>query len=316
MKKKVVIFGSCNLDMFFDVPNMEFFTNTGVGAEDALHFATHKQAPGGKGANQAVAAAKAGAKVHFFGAVGKGAHGRFVLENFRSVGIATKGVQVMNEPTGVAVIFNKPDGRHKLVVSHGANRLAKQKSVPDSMLGKNTILLFQAETEMKENAALMVRGHKAGATVILNVAPACEVPPKALKCVDYLILNQPEAEVVATSLGLDARDLNVFAKAMAEKFDLMCVITLGELGLMAMKKGDEKPLHVPSLAIKAIDTIGAGDAFCGAFAAALADGKTEEEALRHGAVAGSLACTRVGAQTALPSVREIAKNVRRLGASK
>jgi len=309
--KKIVVFGSCNIDIFFDIPDLGFFTDTGTGAEDALHFKTHQQAPGGKGANQAVAAAKAGAKVHFYGAVGKG-DGSFVLNNFKSLGINTKGVKLLDVPTGLAVIFNKPDGKHKAVVSHGANRLAKHKHVPDSILGKNTILVFQSETDLKENAALMARGKKRGTTVIYNVAPAAAVPEKTLSCVDYLILNQPEAEVVADNLGLSARDLAGFAQTLARKFDLTCIVTLGESGILAATPDANECLTLPALAVKAVDTIGAGDAFVGGFAAALANNASIQEALKHGVVAGSLACTKVGAQSALPTAREIKKHLAKI----
>lgn len=312
MTKKVVVFGSCNLDMFFNVSNMGFFVNTDVGAEDALHFHTHKQAPGGKGANQAVASAKAGAKVHFYGAVGRGAHGRYLIENFKTVGINTKGVLETDEPTGVAVIFNKPDGSHKIVVSHGANMLAKSSQVPDGLLNKNSFLVFQTETDLKENSKLMKRGKKGGAKIIYNVAPAAPLPPKDLLNIDYLILNKPEAEVIARSAGMGAENLPLFAKAMAKKFNLMCIVTLGKMGVMAVLPHSDETIMVPSLPIKAIDTVGAGDAFVGAFAAALADDIDPVTALAHGAVAGSLACTRVGAQSALPTAREIKKHVAKL----
>jgi len=312
MAKKVIVFGSCNLDMFFNVSNMGFFVNTEAGAEDALHFHTHKQAPGGKGANQAVAAAKAGAKVHFYGALGRGAHARYLIENFKDVGINTSGILETDEPTGVAVIFNKPDGSHKIVVSHGANMLAKSAQVPERLLNKNAFLVFQTETDLKENSKLMKRGKQGGAKVIYNVAPAAALPPKDLLNIDYLIMNKPEAEVIAQSVGMGAENLPLFAKAMAKKFNLMCIVTLGELGVMAVLPNSDETIIVPSLPIKAIDTVGAGDAFVGAFAAALADDVDPVTALAHGAVAGSLACTRVGAQAALPKATEIKKYVAKL----
>lgn len=313
MKKKVIVFGSCNLDLFFDISDMGFFVDTSLGAEDALHFDSHKQAPGGKGANQAVAAAKAGAKVHFFGAVGRGAHARFLIENFKKIGINASGIKETPEPTGLAVIFNKPNGSHKIVVSHGANRLAKSSQVPDRLLNKNTLLVFQTETDLKENAKLMKRGKKKGAKVIFNVAPAAALPPKDLLNIDYLILNKPEAEVIAKSERMGVENLPLFAKAMADKFDLMCIVTLGKLGVLAAFPDKDAVISLPSLPVKAIDTVGAGDAFVGAFAAALAENEDPSTALAHGVVAGSLACTRIGAQTALPTAKEIKKKLRSLG---
>lgn len=303
--KQVVVFGSNILDMFFEIQDFGFFTKTGADAEDALHFRTHKQAPGGKGANQAVAAAKAGAKVRFYGALGKGAHARFILDNFEAHRIDTRGIIQTDEPTGCAAIFTKPDGKHKIIVSQGANGLARADQVPDSALGPRTILLLQAELNPAENQKLMIRGKARGAQIILNVAPAKPVAPKTLACVDYLIVNEPEAQALARHLGLSAHDLNGAARSIAGKFDLMCIVTLGERGSVAFSPSMKEPCYTPALAIKVRDTVGAGDAFAGAFAAALAEGLPPETALRHAAVAGSLACRKIGAQEALPSKRDI-----------
>lgn len=306
-EKKVVVFGSCNLDMFFEMPDMNFFVNAGVGAEDMIHFATHKQAPGGKGANQAVAAAKAGAKVHFYGAVGKGSHGRFLLQNFTKLGINTKGIKELDAPTGVAIIYNKPNGKHKATISHAANMLARQKDVPDSVLGKNTIMIFQVETDLKQNELLAARAKKRGATIIYNVDPSVDLTPRLLSCIDYMVFNQPEAEAIAAKIGMNAKNLDSFALAMSKKYKLSCIITLGELGVMAAMSGKDEIRLLPALPVKAVDSIGAGDAFAGAFAAALAKNIAPENALLHGIVAGALACTRIGAQSSLPSASEIKK---------
>jgi ribokinase len=304
--KKIIVFGSNILDMFFEVPDFGFFSQSGAGAEDAMHFKTHKQAPGGKGANQAVAAAKAGAKVKFYGALGKGAHARFILDNFKAHKIDTKGIIQTDEPTGCAAIFTKPDGKHKIIVSQGANGLARADQIPDAQLNPNTILLLQAEMNATENQKLMQRGKAAGATIVLNVAPAKPMSAKTLACVDYLIVNEPEAEALAKNLNLPTDNLQSAAQTIAKKFNLMCIVTLGEKGSLAYNATMPEPLHVPALSIKVKDTVGAGDAFAGAFAAALAKDLPAELALRHAAVAGSLACRKFGAQTALPTEAEIA----------
>ncbi|MGE0109390.1 MAG: PfkB family carbohydrate kinase [Bdellovibrionales bacterium] len=309
MSKKVVVFGSCNVDIFFAVSNMDFFTDTSPGAEDALHFSLHMQAPGGKGANQAVAAAKAGAKVYMFGGIGQGAHGRFLIQNFKDHKISTTGLQKMEQPTGLAVIMNKPDGSHKLLVSHGANTVAQSKHVPDSLLTKNSILLFQTETNIKENSKLMKRAKKKGAQIIYNVAPAAALPSADLKMIDFLIVNKPEAEVIAQSQNMDASSLPTFAQLMADKYNLMCIVTLGAKGVIAAQAKHDKLIELPCLSVKVVDTVGAGDAFAGAFAAALADDVDPVTALAHGITGGSLACTRVGAQAALPTAQEIKKHL-------
>ncbi|MDD3030196.1 MAG: PfkB family carbohydrate kinase [Alphaproteobacteria bacterium] len=313
MVKKVVVFGSYNVDKFFDIEDINFFVQTGKGAQDALHFSTHKEAPGGKGANQAIAAAKAGAVVHFFGAVGRGAKKSGLFECFRRAGVKTSGVAESSYPTGQATIFRKPDGQHKIVVSHGANDKANHRQVPERALAKNTIVVLQAEVDLTQNARLVARARKKGATVVLNVAPAAKIEPGVLGKIDYLILNRPEAEVVADYVGLSARSLEEFAQTMRDRFALSCIVTLGKDGLLAALLGDREMCRVPALRVEAVDTVGAGDAFVGAFVAALAAGVEPREALRHGAVGGSLACTRVGAQAALPTAREIRRNLSKLG---
>lgn len=310
--KKVVVFGSCNLDMFFNVSNMNFFVDTGAGAQDSMHFETHAQAPGGKGANQAVAASKAGAKVHFYGAVGSGAHARYLIDNFKKVGINTSGIQQLSLPTGLAIIFNKPDGSHKMINSDGANMKAKSAMVPDRLLNKDTFVVLQTETDLKENSKLLRRAKKLGAKIVYNVAPAAALSVTDLKNIDFLIVNKPEAEVIAGGAGMDASNLPQFAKEMAKKFKMMCIVTLGEKGVMAAVPGMDETILAPSLPVKAIDTVGAGDAFVGGFVAAMAEGIDPLIALNYGAVAGSLACTRVGAQSALPSANEIRHAVKKL----
>ncbi len=154
------------------------------------------------------------------------------------------------------------NGSHKIVVSHGANRLAKSSQVPDRLLNKNTLLVFQTETDLKENAKLMKRGKKKGAKVIFNVAPAAALPPKDLLNIDYLIINKPEAEVIAKSERMGVENLPLFAKAMADKFDLMCIVTLGKLGVLAAFPDKDDVISLPSLTVKAIDTVGAGRCVC------------------------------------------------------
>ncbi len=300
--KNVLVFGSNIVDLFFQVPDFDFFTSSG---EDALHFKRHQQAPGGKGANQAVAAARAGAKVKFFGAVGNGSHSRYLLDNFKAHGIDTRGIIRTEERTGMAMIISTPEGKHKIFVSQGANTLARADQVPDSALSSRTILLLQAELDAAENLKLMQRAKAAGAQIIMNVAPAKPQKAKTLACVNYLIVNEAEAEALAKHMGLKAPNGQAAARAMAQKFDFMCIVTLGEKGSAAFRP-DGTEMRTPALAIKVKDTVGAGDAFAGAFAAALANDLPTEIALRHAAVAGSLACRKYGAQTSLPIAGEIA----------
>lgn len=307
MSGKVVVFGSCNIDVFMHVPALDFFCQTGTGAQDGLHLSSHKIAAGGKGANQAIAAARAGGKVHFYGALGAREESQFLVANFKANKVNAAGLAFTKQPTGMAAIFVKPDGRHKMVISHGANMLAKAKQVPDSLLGKGNILVLQTEVDLKENLALLKRARKGGARTIYNIEPSAKLTAKDLVLIDYLVMNEAEACGLAAQLGIKEQEAASLAQILAKNFGPMCIITRGDKGVVACDAGAGGVLRLPALKVKAVDSVGAGDAFTGALAAALANGADAVTALSRGVVAGALACTRVGAQTALPTDAEISK---------
>jgi ribokinase len=310
----IVVFGSNILDQFFELPDLDFFKNDR--GEDAIHLHGHTEAPGGKGANQAVAAALAGADVRFFGAVGEGGHGRALIKNFQSHGINTNGILLTETPTGVASIMNLPGGKHRIVVSQGANVLAKQSQVADELLQQKPTLLLQAELNPTENEGLILRAANFGCRIILNIAPAKPLSRAALEKLSYLIVNEAEAEATCKHLGLSTGKGEEMAVTLATALQLTAIVTMGEKGAVAVEKNNlARIIAVPALSITAVDSVGAGDAFCGAFAEAIDRGDTFENALRRGAVAGSLACTKVGAQTALPNKLEIDQHLVNLGAS-
>ncbi len=315
MTASLTFFGSIIVDYLFAVPSFALFNKTGMGAEDALHLPTHTQAPGGKGANQAVAAARAGGKVQFFGAVGAGSNARYMLEQLTQAGIDTAGIAISQARTGCAAIFVLPDGKHKVVVSQGANLLAKAQQVPDSAISNKHMLVLQNELDHTECLALAARAKQHGAQVLLNLAPATPFATATLAHIDHLVLNQPEAETLGMQLNLAVASLPDLAQQLAQQHNLHCMITLAEHGSLAASPKGEL-WQVPALPVKAIDTIGAGDAYVGAYAAALGAGLAWHEALRHGAVAGSLACTKMGAQTALPDNAAIMQALPQLPASK
>lgn len=262
---------------------------------------------GGKGMNQAVAAARAGATVKMAGMVGRDGYGDAVLSTLKKEGVDISLIKVSDKAkTGVAFIFVGKDGSNSIINSAGVNLIAKEADIPDSMLGKGTILMLQMEVDHAENWNLIKRARKNGARTVLNVAPADFVPPDALKDLDYLIVNEVEAQQIAKVLNLTLKgsDYAGLAKAIAESCDLSCIITLGEKGVVAFSEGCS--YAVPALAIdKVVDTTGAGDAFCGGFTASIDKGYGFEESLQRGCITGGLACTAIGCQTALPMESEI-----------
>ncbi len=294
----IIVFGSNVLDLFFHTPDLP--------PRDQNRFLdSHDEAPGGKGANQAVAAAKAGATVYFSGALGRGGHGRQMFDNLNECGVDASGIKFIDGPSGLATIFvDETDGTHRIVVSHGANLKAKQEWIPDHLLNKGAIVLVQGELPIQETEKLLVRARKNGARTMMNFAPAtAKLSEDALHNLDFIILNEHEADAVARQFGLDSSDKEAFATLLHKKYALTTIVTLGPDGSLCAC--DEGIIKVPSLKIKAIDTVGAGDAFVGYLAASLDKGLPLREAMRYAAVAGSLACTRVGAQTAVPASSEV-----------
>lgn len=299
----IVVFGSNIYDIFFDAADLP-------PKDQALHLTkTHQTAPGGKGANQAVACAAAGAKVRFCGAVGSGAHGRDLYTNMGTKGIDVSAMKMLEDArTGVAAIFvDEKDGTHKVVVSQGANKLAKQEWIEDESLKPGNTVLVQGELVMSETEALIVRAKKNGARTMMNLAPVVPLSETMLRNLDYLILNEHEADALGKQIGMETEDKTLFAANLYAKYKLTAIITLGPDGAICCT--DQGLITVSALKVTPVDTIGAGDAFVGYFCAGLDKNLPLGDALRQAAVAGSLACTKIGAQTALPTPEEVAARI-------
>lgn len=294
----IIVFGSNILDIFFQTPDLP-------PKDTALHLHTHTSAAGGKGQNQAVACKRAGAQVLFCGAVGDGGHGRQLLKNLGKEGVETSALRALEDAeTGMAVIFvDHTDGTHKVVVSQAANQLAKQEWIPDERIDAKSIVLVQGELPMQETEELIIRAKKKGARTVMNLAPVVPLSQTMLQNLDYIILNEHEADLLGKQLGMATDDKAVFAADLYAKYRLTTIVTLGPEGAICC--ADQGLITVSSLKIKPVDTIGAGDAFVGYLCAGLDKGLPLTECLRQAAVAGSLACTKIGAQTALPRPEEV-----------
>ena len=299
----IVVFGSNVLDIFFELENLP--------PKDTAKFLdSHQEAAGGKGSNQAVAAARAGSEVRFYGALGEGGHGRQMYKSLAKNGIDVSGIEFLEMPSGLATIFvDDTDGTHRIVVSQGANLKARQETLPDKILEKkNVTLLVQGELPIQETEDLIVRAKSKNVRTVMNFAPAtATLTKRLLDNLDIIIVNEHEASLLAQSLGMDAQDKQKFAQELYKKYDLISIVTLGPDGsIMCTENGLSS---VPSLKIQPVDTVGAGDAHAGYFCAALDQGEDIESALKWASVAGSLACTKVGAQTALPNKEEVADHI-------
>lgn len=274
----VVVFGSINLDLVARAPRIPAPGQTLLGRS----FAT---APGGKGANQALAARLAGADVAMYGAVGRDAFADLALVNLAASGVDLTGVARVDGPTGIALVNVADDGENAITVVAGANARARASQVPDTRLGPSHTLLMQLETGFEEVATLARRARRAGGRVLLNAAPARALPDTLLATVDVLLVNEHEAAVVAPGVPADA-----LADDLARRFGTSVVRTLGARGA---KAGEHRAVPPP---VRVVDTTGAGDALAGALAAALDRGERLERALDAGVEAGALACTHEGAQ--------------------
>jgi len=284
----IVVFGSINLDLVARVSRIPAPGETLAGTS----FVT---APGGKGANQALAARQAGAYVVLYGAVGRDDFARAALANLASAGVDLSGVASVDAPTGVALINVDAKGENAITVVAGANAHAQADRVPQDALGSGNTLLMQLETPIHEVAALAARARAAGARVVLNAAPASPLPDTMLRNVDILVVNEHEAAVCAQALGLSP-DPATFLQRMGERFGLAMVLTLGKRGALAWI--DEAVHEIAPPAVTVVDSTGAGDALTGALAAALDCGASLAGALAAGVAAGAAACTYRGAQRA------------------
>ncbi|MFI1207411.1 ribokinase [Streptomyces sp. NPDC020802] len=292
----LLVVGSANADLVIGVERRPGAGETVLGSDLALH-------PGGKGANQAVAAARLGARTALLARVGDDAHGRLLLDSQRAAGVDTSGVLVGGAPTGVALITVDPSGDNSIVVSPGANGRLTPEDVRTAapLLAASRVVSAQLEIPL-ETVGEVVQGLPPGTRFVLNPSPPRELPAKVLAACDPLIVNEHEARVV---LGADAGGTpEQWAEALLALGPRSVVVTLGEEGaLVADASGTAR---VPSVRVDAVDTTGAGDSFTAALAWRLGAGASLAEAAAYAARVGAVAVTREGAQASFPTAEEVA----------
>ena len=290
----LLVFGSINVDLLFEVPALPRPGET-------VLCPGYQLAAGGKGANQAAAAARAGATVRMVGHVGDDSFGSFARRALAAAGVDGTTVATSSRATGIAVIGVDRTAENQIMVASGANLDTSAGQVADADLAPGVTLLCQNEVRPEATFALLERATRRGARTILNLAPAGGLPAAALRSLDLLVLNEIEAQ---TALGGAAPgDPAALAGALAARAALTCVVTLGAGGALAI--GPQGAHRIAALPVEAVDTTGAGDAFVGVLAAALDQGHDLAAALARASVAAGLACTRIGAQTSQPTAAEI-----------
>jgi ribokinase len=293
----IVVFGSINLDLVARVARLPRPGETVAG--DSL-----VALPGGKGANQALAARRAGATVALAGATGTDVFAAMALAGLEAAGVGLDSVRRLEAPTGIALVHVDADGENSITVIPGANAEATAAAVPDAALGAGTTLLMQLEVPLAAIVDAAIRAGKHGARVVLNAAPAQALPAALLSALDVLIVNEHEAAALSASAGFgSAATPAAFASAFHGRHGSSVIVTLGAGGVLAVAEGTSAEVAAPT--VKVVDTTGAGDAFTGALAAALDRGAAWPRALAEGVAAGSLACSAHGAQSALPDAAAI-----------
>ena len=289
----LVVFGSINVDLVFPVPTLPRPGETVLGA-------TYRVVAGGKGANQAVAAARDGRRVMMFGCVGRDGFGEIALASLGDAGADVSGVATLDEPTGCAAICLDVAGENQIAVASGANRLARAAQVPDAVLGPATTVLLQMEVPAEENALLIERAREKGGRIVLNLAPAGALAVPALRAIDTLVVNEGEGAWLAQAIGASASSAPSVARALANRLGVTSLVTRGAAGV-EVAEASGKNWSLPALPITPVDTTAAGDAFVGVLAGALDAGADLADAVRRASVAAGLACLAVGAQPSLPT---------------
>ena len=301
----IMIVGSINMDLVVRVAHLPQSGETILGRD-------HQAIPGGKGANQAVAAARLGAKVTMIGRVGQDAFGDLLLENLHREGIDVRAIQFDSQASsGIAMITLDEQGRNTIVVAPGANMtmtLGEVTAALDAIpLVDVLVLQLESPVECVLHAARL--GHARKAKVILNLAPARALPDEIYQYIDVLVPNESE-----TSL-LSGLPVDTFEKAETAARNLLAtgarsiVLTLGERGALVID-GSHPAVHIRAHAVQVVDTTAAGDAFVAGLAVGLAEGYDLVEAARLGNAAGAIAVTRLGAQPAMPRRTEVERFLR------
>ncbi len=296
----ILVFGSINFDIALHTARLPAAGETVIGATPSL-------SPGGKGANQAAGAARAGAEVRLVARVGNDALADAALAGPQAAGVDLSGVKASPAATGCASIWVGADGENRILVASGANAEARADDVADANLGPGTLVVLQMEVPTAENWRLARRAKAAGARVLLNLAPAAAIPPTALDDIDILVVNEGEGAVLTGHAAGDGATRVAALRVLAARHGLEVVLTLGAEGARHIAAGGVTA--VPALPVSVLDTTAAGDTFVGVLAAGLDAGLEIAPALRGASVAAALCCTRAGAQTSQPDAGEIAAHL-------
>jgi len=296
----ITVFGSTNLDQIGTVSRLPQPGETVAGG-------TFSMAAGGKGANQALAARRAGARVRHVSGVGRDAFADLALDLLKADGVDLSALKVVDGATGIAMIFVDSQGENVIAILPGANGAMTAADADRALKDvSGGVMLLQQEIPQAATERALELGHAQGMTTILNTAPFLDSTAVLASKASILIANETEFAL------LTGRDIDQLDAAMADwaaQHNQTVIVTLGGDGARAVT-AEGKAISVPALPVKPVDTVGAGDTFCGYLAAGLDAGLDLEAAMRRAAVAASLACLKPGAQPAIPLADEVEKAMR------
>lgn len=302
--RTVVVFGSMNMDLSVACDRMPL-------AGETIHGSDFVTGAGGKGANQAVAAARMGAKVHMIAAVGADTFGDQLVAGLEHDGIGTGQVRRLADvPTGVAVIV-RTGGDNRIVLAAGANTALDGREVigsidalfdqGDARIG--SIFLAQGECDLKATAQAIEHAHRRGMFTIFNPAPACNLPPQTWREVDLVCLNETECESVVGIVPTDEDDCRRALEALCRLTEGAALVTLGAGGSALLF--EDEYVHLPARTVDVVDTTAAGDTYLGALAAMRSQGFPLLDSAGEATCASALAVSRLGAQASIPTAEEV-----------
>lgn len=294
---EIIVVGSINMDI---VNHVDRFALPGQTIQGRLT----EFVPGGKGANQAVAAAKSGASVRMIGAVGQDSLGEELIASLKQAGVSTDAVVKKEGASGMAFITVNADGENEIILAQGANGKLTASDIPDfSTFSDVHAVLLQNEIPWPVNKRVILEANKHRIPVILNPAPAMPMSDDDLAIIDMLVLNETEAELIS---GETAKSPEKVARLLIGRGVREVLLTLGERGCFYANR-DGHEIAVSAYPVQAVDTTAAGDTFIGAFAAARMNGMPVRECLRFASAAAALSVTKRGAQSSIPSKAEIVR---------
>ena len=294
----ILVIGSLNADLVVRVPHFPAPGETISGGDLVI-------IPGGKGANQAVAASRLGARTAMLGRVGQDQFGKLLLDNLEIHHVDNSSVQISPTATGTAVIAVDENGQNSIVLSPGANGLVTNADINKFYSAGVAVgyVLLQLEIPLDTVTFTAKFAREQNALVVLNPAPAQTLPPELLQNIDFIVPNESELSLLAEREVHDLDSIEAAARKLLSQGTFSVIVTMGEKGALLVSQDDT--FHVPAFPVNVLDTTAAGDAFIAGMTVSLAHGKALRESIRYACACGALAVTKFGAQPSLPTALEV-----------